>query len=234
MTDEERVIAAELVIGLLTSDEQEQACERAASEPAFAREVEWWQDRLAPLLEQTRDEPPPPHLRDRIVARLSVPVLEQRRAAHRWRWVGLGGAIGALAASVAVLLITPDVRPPSPAQPAPVTRPDTILVASLAWSEDTARQGPVAVLDPVHGTVRFSSAIDVATGSVGQLWRIPEGGKPISLGLIPSDGGKRLILARAVAPVQGETLAVSVEPAGGSPTGQPTGPVILSGTLTPV
>jgi anti-sigma-K factor RskA len=28
------------------------------------------------------------------------------------------------------------------------------------------------------------------------------------------------------------TLAVSMEPPGGSPTGQPTGPVIASGTLT--
>jgi len=30
----------------------------------------------------------------------------------------------------------------------------------------------------------------------------------------------------------GATLAVSVEPAGGSPTGKPTGPIIVSGQIT--
>ena len=62
---------------------------------------------------------------------------------------------------------------------------------------------------------------------------IPAGGKPRSLGTMA--GGKRMHMSVEQALAQllraGATIAVSVEPAGGSPTGQPTGPVIASGTL---
>jgi len=234
MTDEDRINAAELAIGLLVGEEQAQARNRAAAEPAFAREVAWWQESLAPLLTQTRDVPPPSYLRERIVARLDVPMVEPRRSSHKWRWAGLGGAIGALAASLATFLLTPEVRTPGYEQPVPVTRPSKVLVASLMWSTRSAKPNPVAVLDPADNTLRLSAAVDVAKDRVGQLWRIPVGGTPISLGLVPTAVGNRVLLTPAITPAQGETLAVSVEPVGGSPTGQPTGPVILTGTLTTV
>ncbi len=231
MTNEDRIIAAELVIGLLAGEAEVQARERAAVEPAFAREVDWWHERLAPLLVQTRELPPPPYLRDRIIARLDIPMAAPRRPSHKWRWAGLGGAIGALAASVATFLLTPSVWTTLPQQPVPVTRPSKVLVASLMWSTGSKTPSPIAVLDPADNTLRLSSAVSVAKDRVGQLWRIPAGGTPVSLGLIPSAVGSRLLLSPAVAPIQGETLAVSVEPIGGSPTGQPTGPVILTGSL---
>ncbi|MDE2037235.1 MAG: anti-sigma factor, partial [Pseudomonas sp.] len=65
------------------------------------------------------------------------------------------------------------------------------------------------------------------------LWAIPAGGKPISLGLLPVSGNGRIQLSKEhqallTAPL---TLAVSLEPQGGSPTGQPTGPVLYQGQL---
>ncbi|MFL5337348.1 MAG: anti-sigma factor domain-containing protein [Geminicoccaceae bacterium] len=56
---------------------------------------------------------------------------------------------------------------------------------------------------------------------------------PVSLGVLEQQGNNRRLLA---SPVQallapGANLAVSLEPVGGSPTGQPTGPVISSGVL---
>jgi anti-sigma-K factor RskA len=57
-----------------------------------------------------------------------------------------------------------------------------------------------------------------------QLWAIPAGGKPVSLGLL--GGGK---VTRAVASVPGaQTYAVSIEPAGGS--AQPTSTPIMAAT----
>ena len=38
-------------------------------------------------------------------------------------------------------------------------------------------------------------------------------------------------VALANLPATGSTLAISIEPRGGSPTGQPTGPVVAAGTL---
>ncbi len=62
---------------------------------------------------------------------------------------------------------------------------------------------------------------------------IPAGGTPHSLGLLANHGGTALTLtadnrARIAA---GATLAVSLEPLGGSPTGLPTGPVVATGAL---
>src|SRR5262249_45890961 len=67
-----------------------------------------------------------------------------------------------------------------------------------------------------------------------ELWLILPNQRPRSLGLIPPGQPIRLSippdLAGRLTPDAG--LAVSLEPPGGSPTGQPTGPVIASGKLT--
>ena len=70
---------------------------------------------------------------------------------------------------------------------------------------------------------------------VPELWLIPAGGAPISLGLLDQQGESRSTL-RPPAQARlrpGDTLAVSLEPPGGSPTGQPTGPVVSTGVLVP-
>jgi anti-sigma-K factor RskA len=67
-----------------------------------------------------------------------------------------------------------------------------------------------------------------------ELWVIPAGGKPRSLGTMGGGKQMHMRLADAIAALMesGATVAISVEPPGGSPTGSPTGPVIASGALT--
>lgn len=69
---------------------------------------------------------------------------------------------------------------------------------------------------------------------VPELWLIPSGGKPLSLGVLPADGLAQIAIPPAFADQtrRDAIVAVSLEPPGGSPTGQPTGPVIGSGKLT--
>jgi anti-sigma-K factor RskA len=67
-----------------------------------------------------------------------------------------------------------------------------------------------------------------------ELWMLPGGNAPpVSLGLIPGTGNVALPLSAAQRTVlaQTPTLAVSLEPAGGSPTGAPTGPVLFTAPL---
>jgi len=76
---------------------------------------------------------------------------------------------------------------------------------------------------------------DDDTISPAELRLIPSrGGRPHSLGLIQPGSPLRLVippdLAGQLTPAA--TLAVSLEPPGGSPTGRPTGPVIASRKLT--
>ena len=59
-----------------------------------------------------------------------------------------------------------------------------------------------------------------------------EGGAPLSLAVLGSlDARVPVAPAHSKRLVQGAKLAVSVEPAGGSPTGGPTGPVIIAGQI---
>jgi anti-sigma-K factor RskA len=70
-------------------------------------------------------------------------------------------------------------------------------------------------------------------GRVPELWLIPADGKPRALGLLQADHAVTLAMPAALSPLatSNSVLAVSLEPQGGSPTGQPTGPVIASGKL---
>jgi anti-sigma-K factor RskA len=66
-----------------------------------------------------------------------------------------------------------------------------------------------------------------------QLWLIPEGGQPIALGILAGDGVQAMELPQAlVRAIDAKaSLALSLEPEGGSPTGLPTGPVLASGKI---
>jgi anti-sigma-K factor RskA len=62
-----------------------------------------------------------------------------------------------------------------------------------------------------------------------ELWSLPPQGAPRSLGLIAAD--KATVVQRGKVLDGTAAFAVSLEPAGGSPTGAPTGPVLYVGKL---
>ena len=57
-----------------------------------------------------------------------------------------------------------------------------------------------------------------------ELWALPTGGKPVSLGVLPASGSAKraLTVAQQQALANATQVAVTVEQLGGSPTGQPT------------
>ena len=67
----------------------------------------------------------------------------------------------------------------------------------------------------------------LAPGRAHELWALRDGKPPVTLGLLPQGGviERSLGAAQQAALLQATNLAVSLEPAGGSPTGAPTGPV---------
>jgi len=77
--------------------------------------------------------------------------------------------------------------------------------------------------------VKPIALVHVAAGKELQLWAMPPGAQyPVSLGVLPA-GGMKVAASDIVQP--DTKLMVSLEPQGGSPTGQPTGPVLFAGTL---
>ena len=62
-----------------------------------------------------------------------------------------------------------------------------------------------------------------------ELWALPGQGAPRSLGLVNAKDGARVLRAGLLEGTAG--FAVSLEPAGGSTTGAPTGPILSVGHL---
>jgi anti-sigma-K factor RskA len=72
----------------------------------------------------------------------------------------------------------------------------------------------------------------MAPGTTWEMWMLPGGqAAPVSMGLITTDADQTMRLKPALAQRMDGAwgVAMSVEPAGGSPTGAPTGPVIFKG-----
>ena len=77
------------------------------------------------------------------------------------------------------------------------------------------------------------TSLEVKPNNSFELWILPsDKTKPISLGLLPQQGGKTVkVSAKFATLLNTSGLAVSLEPIGGSPTGQPTGAVLYQGQL---
>ena len=78
-------------------------------------------------------------------------------------------------------------------------------------------------------TIRTVGPVAPGAGRAYELWALPTGGKPVSLGVLPVGGTLERALsgAQRTALAASDKLAVSLEPPGGSPTGAPTGPIVI-------
>lgn len=219
--------AAELALGLLAGDERAAALRRLLADPAFAREVEGWRDRLAGLFDDYREVTAP----DTVAARLATPDAPVARAPTRSAWPVLALAT-ALVAAVALFFVA---RPgPTPLPIPQIVRPHAMMLAALAPSDKGAAAAPVgAAIDTVTGDIRIADASLAPAGKTAQLWMIAADGVPHSLGLLDHAGPTYLKMGKKerAALAAGVTLAVSIEPPGGSPKPTPTGPVVAAGKL---
>ncbi|MGI1663447.1 anti-sigma factor [Palleronia sp. KMU-117] len=218
-SDEDDVLAGEYALGLMESDARAAFETRLARDPVLRGQVRAWQERLASLAAEVDPVAPPPRLKSAIEGRLFGNAPATRPG--RWSWTRfLGGALTAIALVVALLLwIGPPA--PGPALTAEVAAEDRSLVYAVRF-------------EPAQGRLEVARIDGApAEGRVHELWLIAEGASaPVSLGVLP--GGDRMSLAlpeTLAAAMAGGTLAVSDEPPGGSPTGQPTGAVLALGTL---
>ena len=219
-----KLIAAEYVLGVLGAEERREVERRLAQEPALASEVAFWEERLTGLADAVAPVSPPQATWSRIETAIGVaprlPSVWQSLAF--WRSFGIASATLAAAsiAALAYIGLVPDARAP--------------LMATLGGSAGQPNF-VAAVTATGNSLVIVPAALLTNDPRAFELWLIPAGEtRPRSLGLIQPGQPIRLEipsdLAGRVTP--DATLAVSLEPPGGSPTGLPTGPVIAAGKLT--
>jgi anti-sigma-K factor RskA len=221
--DRARALAGEYVLGTLRGRARQRFERLARTNRALMDAVREWEERLLPLAEALPPVAPPARVWTAIQAR--VEVRGESRSSF-WSSVGLwrGLALASLAALVALSTLV--------LKPAP-ERPEGALVVVLAGSD--AQPALIASADRSgrYLSVKAVARVDIPADRALELWMLPQGANPRSLGLIDATGAVRVALS---APAEEAlrnipALAVSLEPRGGSPTGVPTGPVLYSGPV---
>lgn len=230
LEDDPNLRYAEYVLGVLDADARAAVEREMAQSEAAAAEVAFWRRRLLPLAAEIAEREPPAHLWQRIQTelRFDAPVRVPRRSTfwdnlRLWQWLSLGA--GAIAAACIVALILVVRRPQVPA----------IAYMAATLTQKNGNVGWTATMDIKNARIIIVPATpqSLATGRAAELWLIPKGEKPVAVGLISTTSPVALPLGPTLLTRVGPTavLAVSVEPPGGSPTGQPTGPVIATGAI---
>ena len=214
--DFDSALAAEYSLGTLRGAARQRFARRLLQEPELAAEVSRWQNSLAELDQRVVPVPPPEAVWQRIAR--GLPADKAPASNLRWPWLGW-----VLAASFAgALLYTQFTVPPAP--------------QAVAVLNGNNQQGSWVVSlsqDKTQLMVQAVNASAIQSDRSLQLWLIPPGEKPQSLGLV-NDSGRQRVAVTELQLARLPTLAISLEPRGGSPTGQPTGPVLYSGQIMPL
>ena len=221
--DDLHALAGEYVLGVLDAAEAGEVTEALATHTGLRRAVAFWEEQLHPLAQTIPPAEPPADLWRQIETRISE--VPSRPAAHRfwnnialWRW-STAGAAAATAALALWIGLTPA---PGPSFVAVLHSPQQ---DQASWVATAGRSGLL---------VRAVTGVAPPADRAFELWAIAPGAtRPRSLGVIPADGELKL----GVLPPDlrdGATLAISIEPVGGSPTQQPTGPVVFVGSVKAV
>ncbi|ESZ05066.1 anti-sigma factor [Mesorhizobium sp. M1060] len=222
------LLAAEYVLGVLPADERQIASGRIDAETGFARLVDSWEVNLSPMAAAYAEVEPPATIKPAIDRRLFSSTAASTTAPSGSLWSSLSFWRGLTAAALAALVLyvaVPYVR-------SPVVVPQERLVASLAAEGSDVKY--LVVYDASRRDVGLSLVSgERAAGKDFELWMIEGKNAPVSMGLIPAGQVAHIPVTPAVQQklAQGAVLAVSVEPTGGSTTGQPTGPVVAAGDL---
>jgi len=227
-------LAAEYALGTLRGRARLRFARLARENAAAARAVREWENRLGPMSLAVRGVRP--HRRVWIAIQARLP-----DAGGAWEslafWRNLGLVASGCAAALLVAFVVRDPRfAPVPVEKiaAPKRQMQPAYVAVLS-----DKAGKVVLLayadrhsDELWLKPNEMQIID-PTKQVFELWGLPKepGGAPRSLGLIPLREKATIKLAAAADQTLSDfpALAVSLEPAGGSKTGIPTGPVLYSG-----
>jgi anti-sigma-K factor RskA len=228
----DELLAGEYVLGVLDATERRAVEMRMTREPALARLVAEWERRLSPLCAEVAEADVAARIWPQICRRLGWTIPPARRGP--WQSLGLWRAATALAAAAAIAAVLIGRFPSNPpGQPSVEAQPSTQPVIALA--RENGAPGWLASIDRASGAlllVPVPAAPD-ASGRVPELWLIPPGEAPRSLGLLSNDRTRSIVLPPELrlALKTGAALAVSLERPEGAPHGAPAGPIIAKGTI---
>ncbi|WP_217899019.1 anti-sigma factor [Oceanicola sp. 22II-s10i] len=223
MDDDDRVLAAEYVLGLLSAAEQRAFEARLTSEPALRDEVAARSEDFAAMTTGIEPVEPPRRVWDGINARLFS---EEPRVGLLER-LGIGRILAGAALATVLVFGAMQLGVLMP-ETAPEFRAELSGEDALRFRADYDADTGSLVLTRLGGTA--------AAGRSYEFWLIAGGNAPVSVMVWPRDAESEEIMLPApiAAALPGGTLAISDEPEGGSPTGAPTGAVLAAAEVQPI
>ncbi|UXH79440.1 anti-sigma factor [Roseateles amylovorans] len=227
-------LAAEYALGTLRGGARRRFERLLPAHPALSAAVADWLARLQLLAGQVEPVTPPDSVWTAVQSRLFGAAPGTRVAANdepstsaRW-WARVGPWRGfSAAASVAALTLAVLVMQPVPVAPPVVvvlhSTPDGAAVLKTGFVASVTADGQALVLRPL-------APVTIDAQHALELWAVPKGGAPRSLGLIQA-GDASTTIVRTGLLRDTHAFAVSLEPVGGSRTGAPTGPILSAGEV---
>lgn len=216
-------LAAEYALGTLRGRARARFEALARTDPSVEAIRQRWEEALSPLADRIPAIEPPA----RVWTRIEERVAPAAAPGGAWSSVGFWRSFGLLAGGVASVLLAAFLFTQGPQRASPQ------YVAVLISPTNEARITISMHHDRLQVySVRGWKSVQDAGRSL-ELWALPNEGAPRSLGLLENTGGDfafRVALDDArLRDVK--AFALSSEPHGGSPTKQPTGPVLCSGVV---
>lgn len=214
-------LAARYVLGIMHGKAR-QRFERWLMESFELRQETWfWERELNNLPPLSEDSPPPQRVWKKIQHQLNRHPSREKT----WKRTSLfGGALAAITIfTLVALLVLPQEEIRIPHEMIAVIQNQT---AQPLWTIKFDEQGGYLVLRPEN--------IKKPADKDYELWLLKAGTQPVSAGVLPVSQGEiqvRLSPSQLQQLMAGQQIAVSLEPPGGSPTGQVTGPVLYQSTF---
>ena len=219
-------LAAEYVLGTLRGQARTRFQSLLRYEPDLRRRVGEWEARITPLALAAGEIAPPTRLWQALSRRIAGTARGAGWSASLAFWRGLAVTSTAFALILATFIgMAP--RPEPPMAMVAVMNDDNGQPAMVvSWPPMKAMRDPHLRVKVVQEHPTMSA------GTSWEMWMLPPGkAAPVSLGLITTDVDQVMKLKPALAARMDGAwgVAMSIEPAGGSPTGAPTGSVIFKG-----
>ncbi|QCK87927.1 hypothetical protein E8L99_20305 [Phreatobacter aquaticus] len=230
MTNDLIATAGEYVAGLMTDSEREVFERQIATDAETRQAVADWRARLMPLDESAPSFEPSAALWpaiEKAIGQGAAPVAASGSPgwfAGLWanvaalRAASVAGALAALVLAI-VMVAQPGRGPVGPSVVAVLNAPNTNEAGAIveAYADGRIRVVPL-------------KAIPVPAGRTLQVWTLWDRSVgPRSVGLMGEARQQDYVTTGMPRPVDQQLYEITLEPAGGSPTGRPTGPILFVG-----
>ncbi|MEO7761136.1 MAG: anti-sigma factor [Casimicrobiaceae bacterium] len=229
--DERAAAVGEYVLGTLDAQDHPDFDGAQAADRSLLADVYAWQDRLLGLTAMAASVAPAPDLWHRIdlaIGPTSPPIRQvpTRNVQSWWQqirlWQGIG-AIGLAASILLAILLVARIGVPESSGPRYLAVLQSPENQTTGWLVELQKNRNLRL-------VPVGQSAPVPAGRALQFWTKPQGASgPTSLGLVQPGHALELPVSRLPAVEAQQLFEITLEPAGGSTIGRPTGPILYVG-----